>query len=677
MSALAFIDEFYDRLLQQPWFTERPGQRELSRDVYHSLTVPGSTYVAEAPTGTGKTFAYLAGGLAATKITNKPLVVATATIALQEQIMVHDIAALASLGLLNQREVVLVKGRNRYYCPFMAEKVEAASSQGQLFEATETEVYRGQDLVQEMHAEFLADSWNGDLDSWTKRIPVMWEEVACNSSTCIGKSCKFAKKCRYFDTYSRAAFAKIIVTNQNLLLADLALRQDGASVLPVEEYMAVFDEGHHLPDKAKEADGHELRLNQGDWLAKVAAWRDSLYSVPGLEEEVVAKTGHGLDEAMDATTLEQMMANLQMALVRHLPEKGASHYFRSGFPTEIAPLLFALSIRLGWTSEAASVAMEVLSGMVAEGRTEGEYRMLLGKGAAVERGARDLAKAAMGLGEGEHEVKWSFATKEGPGLASSAMEGNHALTAWLWSSDIPVVIVSATLRALGTFNRFSDKAGLPARVKTRHFDPVLPYHNSKLVLCDPGVAPDQEGFEEGVVAALNQLVDPKEGTLVLFTSIELMRRVRGRLSMELGVIALQQFSLPIRQLVARHKASIDLGRGSVLMGVDSFAEGLDLPGGYCTHVVIVRLPFARPNNPIEQARKEADPDGYFANSMLPDASVKLVQAVGRLVRRESDIGRITILDNRLILKRYGKQLLDSLPPFQRSRVSLDRSVAPA
>jgi ATP-dependent DNA helicase DinG len=164
------------------------------------------------------------------------------------------------------------------------------------------------------------------------------------------------------------------------------------------------------------------------------------------------------------------------------------------------------------------------------------------------------------------------------------------------------------------------------------------------------------------------MIDWHEGTLVLFASRRQMELVYDGLGEERQDQVLVQGQWSHQEIVRRHRATIDGGEGSVIFGLASFAEGMDFPGNYCSHVVIAKLPFAVPDDPVYQTLSgwlEHRGENPFMQLMLPDASLRLHQACGRLIRTEKDRGRITILDRRIISKRYGKQMLDDLPPFRR------------
>jgi ATP-dependent DNA helicase DinG len=164
------------------------------------------------------------------------------------------------------------------------------------------------------------------------------------------------------------------------------------------------------------------------------------------------------------------------------------------------------------------------------------------------------------------------------------------------------------------------------------------------------------------------LCDRREGTLVLFASRKQMQEVHAALDAQWQQMILLQDTLSKHELLNRHRALIDEGKGSIIFGLASFAEGVDLPGNYCRHVIIAKIPFAVPDEPVEAALAEWIESGGgnpFMEIAVPDAALKLVQASGRLLRSETDSGRITLLDRRIVSKSYGRAMLDSLPPFKR------------
>jgi ATP-dependent DNA helicase DinG len=237
------------------------------------------------------------------------------------------------------------------------------------------------------------------------------------------------------------------------------------------------------------------------------------------------------------------------------------------------------------------------------------------------------------------------------------------------------VCTSATLTALGRFDRFFERAGLVGVAGLRIASPF----DFARVACltvppmrtDPG---DFEGHTREVAELLPGLLERECSALVLFMSWRQMRAVLAVLESETLERLLVQGDRSKQALLATHRQRIGAGESSFLVGLASFAEGLDLPGDLCRHVVIVKLPFAVPDDPIDRALAEwAEAQGRnaFYEISVPDAALRLVQACGRLIRHENDSGRITVLDTRLVTRRYGRALLDSLPPYRRELPGAD------
>ncbi len=239
----------------------------------------------------------------------------------------------------------------------------------------------------------------------------------------------------------------------------------------------------------------------------------------------------------------------------------------------------------------------------------------------------------------------------------------------LWSRCAGALVTSATLTALGKFERFAMRSGVPSdaqfAVVPSPFD-----HARAGVLSVPAMSADPtdpQAHTDMLVEMLPQLLHADEGSLVLFASRKQMEQVYAELDTVWQERILLQDLLSKHEVLQRHRAQIDRGVGSVIFGLASFAEGVDLPGAYCQHVVIAKIPFAVPDEPVEAALAEwieARGGNPFMEIAVPDAALKLVQASGRSLRTETDSGRITLLDRRIVSKRYGRAILDSLPPFK-------------
>jgi ATP-dependent DNA helicase DinG len=252
-------------------------------------------------------------------------------------------------------------------------------------------------------------------------------------------------------------------------------------------------------------------------------------------------------------------------------------------------------------------------------------------------------------------------------VCSSPILAARTLEHSLWDKCYGAVVTSATMTALGRFDRYQMRAGTPADSCYRVVP--SPFDFTKATLEIPTwviEANNAELHTQTIVNHLPDILDAAEASLVLFSSRRQMLDVYEQMSGDWRKLILLQGDSSRQEIITQHRAKIDAGQGSVIFGLASFSEGVDLPGDYCRHVVIAKLPFAVPDDPVEAALSEwieARGGNAFMEITVPDAALKLVQACGRLLRSETDSGKVTLLDRRIISKRYGKAILNSLPPF--------------
>lgn len=255
-------------------------------------------------------------------------------------------------------------------------------------------------------------------------------------------------------------------------------------------------------------------------------------------------------------------------------------------------------------------------------------------------------------------------------LSCSPVLAAQTLIEHLWGRCAGAVLTSATLSALGTFDVLAMRAGLPAHTVYHRIGSPFDYANAATLTiprlnCDPS---DARAHTAAIVHLLPQVLDPAQASLVLFSSRRQMLDVLEAIPESWRQRILCQDDYQKSQLLELHRGRVDAGEGSVIFGLASFAEGVDLPGRYCEHVLIAKIPFAVPNDPIEATLAQwvqQQGKNPFMTLSVPEASFRLVQAVGRLLRSESDTGRVTVFDERLVSKFYGKSIMDSLPPFAR------------
>jgi ATP-dependent DNA helicase DinG len=646
--------------------------------------------VIEAGTGTGKTVGYLLSALPIARAKEKTVVVATGTIALQEQLILKDIPdLLEACGWDHQ--VALVKGRGRYVCNMRLEQCLDAikSKEAGLFLFEDEMLFnpnaQSEALYQELSESLESNSWDGDRDAWDTRIPdADWQTLTVDHRQCTGRRCQFVDQCPFFKARAELEEADCIVANHDLVMADLALG-GGAILPPPEDCIYIFDEGHRLGETAVKHFGAQCRINTTlNWLERVP--KQLKGQTPVFEKDktiidMLPRIDSGANEivALLTTCYPQFQAYLD-----NLEDDRQLYRFPQGDvgegTRELAQNISALTSR--WIGR-----VELLRDTLNEALTDRDYAVPLPDielfyqqvGSWLTKGENLLAlwdRLKQQLTS--HTVPlacWLRLDDSGSGnldiaINASPIQATEILREQLWGSCYGAVITSATLRSLGNFNTLKRETGIPDSAQFLSVAGAFNYAEAATLSVPKDCIEGNAIYEhtDYITDNLAHMVDKKAGTLVLFSSRRQMDEVFDRLDIDLQKICLVQGKYSNREMVRLHKERVDQGKTSVLVGLASFAEGVDLPGDYCKHVIIAKLPFMVPDDPLHEALSEWIEDkggNSFFDIALPIASLRLIQACGRLLRTESDTGTVTILDKRLITKRYGGQLIDALPPFRR------------
>lgn len=643
--------------------------------------------VVEAGTGTGKTLAYLLATLPIARALEKTVVVATGTVSLQSQLVERDIPdLLEATGW--QYSFSLAKGRGRYLCNIKLEQCQDAANArdaGQFLfedEMAFTPDRSTLNLIKDLAKAFEVGAWDGDRDSWPEAIPdTTWRALTVDRRQCAAHRCRKIHECSFFQARNALDTADCIVANHDLVMADLAL--GGGVILPdPADTIYVFDEAHRLADITLRHFGASApllgtiqwleQMHKGMAVARKGASSDATLT------HLIDLASHAVDETLRELRLS---APLWREQLDELLPPGADHYrFPNGDIGELnreraqrlASQFTNLDSRLAALSEELEKALENPHHPLPRVDIEQLFQATgnwLGRCESVH----DLWRQMAAPDEDQTpRARWLSPDDHGQDVVVSVspISAAELLRQSLWHRCFAAVAVSATLRALGTFERFAATTGLPQHATTLAVPGAFDYANAA-VLSVPDIGADggeAHAHTEALISSLMALIDPAEGTLVLFSSRRQMETVAEALTGQMHMPPLVQGQFSHGEIIRRHRAAVDNGDGSVIFGLASFAEGLDLPGDYCRHVVIAKLPFAVPDSPLHAAQAEwLETRGLnpFRVMTLPDASLRLIQACGRLLRNEEDRGRVTILDRRLVTKFYGKQLLDSLPPFRR------------
>ena len=664
----------------------------------------------EAPPGTGKTIAYLSAAIPSARALDRKLLISTSTIALQEQLVHEDIPQLQAASK-DKFGFALAKGRERYLCRLRLEQVldETGEPQQQdLYpdDASADQVTPSQrKLYRQMSEDVEKAAWDGDKDNWKEAVGSgTWQRVTASARQCSGSSCTHYRNCCFYEARRRLYAEDVIciVANHDLVLSDLLLA-DGAVLPKPEDTIYIFDEAHHLGDKAISRFAREERASSGrSWLERCEKRLEKLtealsdmgseYAAPMPAAELFSRLREqnenlfeelaGITENGTAAQLEKTRPYVfrldEVHFLREMAEQAAE-----GFK-ELASAMAKIRERLDKIL-AATAAID--AGQQAEemqrrrGLAE-RWLPVLGDftGQAQRWQSLWLDYAKENPEEAAPTARWVM-TVEGKGeerdllVATSPVQGAEILGEGLWNRCAGAVLTSATLSMAGDFKRLVQHTGLPGHSRTVVIEHAFDYPKAAaLSIPRQGFNPrDQSAHTKEVTEYLAEhlpaQLDSGTGTLVLFASRWQMNRVREELSAALQNRLLVQDDYQRQELVRLHEERVQAGTGSIIFGLASFAEGVDLPGALCTLVIIAKLPFAAPS-PISKTLDnwiQSQGGNPFLDIAVQDTALRLVQACGRLLRSEKDTGRIVLLDSRILNTSYGQRMLQALPPFRQEK----------
>jgi ATP-dependent DNA helicase DinG len=669
-------------------FENRPGQRDMAAyiaDAYNG----GGIALLEAGTGVGKSFAYLVPALEWARANGERTIVSTNTINLQEQLVGKDLPILARALSAGDRPVTfaLLKGWRNYLC--LARLDQARAAQDSLFEgerAAELESLGG----------WASRTGDGSLaDLAEEPSPDVWDAVAAESDLCTRLKCPHFERCFLFQARRRAAEADVVVVNHHLLASDLAVRivsdnWQEAAVLPPYRRL-VLDEAHHLEDVAAQHLGSQVSmLGVQRLLGRLErngrGLLPTLAAELGMRDDVLASRDLVTRGLLDALTVARRSADEVFGrLGRRLEgESGPAPVLRltdafaedAVWPEGLAVALDNLLVAFGRLRDGVeSIADRLSVDDASERRAQlvGELRGVVRRLDA----AADALKAALrppAVPAGGPAVRWlERRGRKTPNLtlASVPLDLAPILKDALFDRVETVVLTSATLAAGGDFSFLEERLGLalpPSRVTIRE---VLPSPFDFPTQCLFGIPTDvpeprddESGHDAAVARVLVELAHASDGGIfALFTSHGALRRaadaVRGQLGGRWPLLV--QGDGQRDQLLRRFREA----GSAVLLGTDSFWEGVDVPGRALRVLILAKLPFKVPSEPLTAARLERLTEGgvdAFTHYLVPLAALKLKQGFGRLIRSKSDVGAVVLLDRRVVTRRYGPMILEGLPP---------------
>ena len=606
-----------------------PGGYELRRSQLEMAEIVEEAFqrkqhaLVEAGTGTGKTMAYLIPAIRS----GRRVVISTATKSLQEQLFNKDVPFLRR-HFAPELKVAVMKGRSNFVC---RQKVHLMEGQPVLKGMEEVDWF-----AQIRDWERLTETGDRAELDFLPDDAEFWQRLDARRETCTGQKCPEFHRCFITWMHQRAHEADIIIVNHHLFFADLALRQDDfGSILP--EYSAVvFDEAHEIEDVASEYFGRQVSNYRFEELARDV---ENTFRLKGLARP-----------------------NLLKRVVR-LRER-ARNFFEA-FPPREGRFAFDQPQRAAFLEQNRTPYDELLQAVknletdIAALPTKPEEVVAIGRRAFELRGELALLLE----GNERNYVYWFERRGKGVFLAATPIDVSEILRERLFDVFDTVVLTSATLAVGGRFDFLKQRLGIAAareRVLPHEFD-----FRRQALLYIPPALPDVRDARFALQAAeeIARLLEITRGrAFCLFTSYSQMNEVHERVGERVRFPLLLQGTAPRSLLLERFRGT----PGAVLFATASFWQGVDVPGEQLSCVIIDRLPFAVPTDPIVAARVRAlEEDGHnaFAEYQVPEAVLALKQGFGRLIRLRSDRGVLAILDNRIQRMQYGRIFLESLPEY--------------
>ena len=611
-----------------PGYRTRQQQLEMALAIENAIQ-ENKQLVAEAGTGTGKTFAYLVPAL----LSGGKVIVSTGTKTLQDQLFHRDLPAVRD-ALKVPVTVEMLKGRANYVCHF---HLERSANEGR-FVSREDANY--------IHVirNFVENSKTGDKAELIE-VPenaTIWPSVTSTRDNCMGQECNFYKDCFVMDARKRALAADVVVVNHHLFFADVMLRDEGVSELLPSANTVIFDEAHQLPEVAGLFFGEDVSTSQ---LLELA--RDS-----EAEYITTAKDCPALQEA--ANVLEKSVRDFRLVFA---------------YEGSRMPVKKALALK---NFEAAYVEMQAkLQALTNVLETQAPRDPALEN--CWQRGAGLMVQLQRWLAaENTNLVRWVEVFTQSVQLHATPLSVAEGFSKQLNASPRAWIFTSATLAVKSDFSHYISQMGL-SNANTGYWESPFDYGKQALFYVPENMPePNSPGYSAAVAAVALPVIQASSGrAFVLCTSLRAMREIHALLKE-----AFEQNGIEYPLMMQGESSRSELlerfrKRGNaVLVGSQSFWEGVDVRGEALSCVIIDKLPFAPPDDPLLAARIDKmneEGKNAFMEYQLPYAVITLKQGAGRLIRDEADSGVLMICDPRLISKPYGRKIWQSLPPFKRTR----------
>lgn len=609
-------------------YSERSQQLEMASAIAEAIE-HNTQLVAEAGTGTGKTFAYLVPAL----LTGGKVIISTGTKNLQDQLYSRDLPNVRD-ALKVPVTVAMLKGRANYVCHYHLERAEQEGRFASREDAKYVHIIK----------TFAENTKTGDK-SELNTVPenaMIWANVTSTRDNCLGGDCAYYKECFVMEARKQALAADVVVVNHHLFFADVMLRDEGVAELLPSANTVIFDEAHQLPEVAGLFFGEDVSTSQ------------------------IIELAH------DCTAAHLTLAKDCIELSKAIPslEKSAKD-FRLIFAYEGSRLPVQKALALKGFEESFNHMQSQLKALAKVLETQAARDPLLEKCWQRSEALYDLF-ARWQSAENNNLVRWVEVFTHSVQLHATPLSVAEGFGKQLNAQPRAWIFTSATLAVKGDFSHYQAQMGL-IDAKTAFWESPFNYQEQALLYVPPDMPdPNSSSYTASVVAAALPVLQASGGrAFVLSTSLRAMREIHALLKeafSENGIESplLLQGESSRTELLDRFRK---LGN-AVLVGSQSFWEGVDVRGEALSVVIIDKLPFAPPDDPVLSARVDkmnAEGKNAFMEYQLPYSVITLKQGAGRLIRDENDRGVLMICDPRLISKSYGKKIWQSLPPFKRTR----------
>lgn len=640
-----------------PNFAPRVAQQQMAQAVAQAIA-QRETLVAEAGTGTGKTFAYLVPAL----LSGERVIISTGTKTLQDQLYFRDLPRVRSV-LGARLKTALLKGRANYLCLYRLDQTVREGATFERKQASQLATIRA----------WSARTRRGDrmeLAEVPEESP-LWPRVTSTPENCLGVECPFFDDCHVVKARREALEADVVVVNHHLLFADLALKQEGFGEILPGAAAFILDEAHQIPELAGQFFSQSVSARQLSDLAK-----DALTECNGITGAIGL-----LLEPVEA--LQKALQPLRLAL-DPLPQRGAFALLeqRAGVREalhDLRELLATLAELLGSQAERSRgfanlhERAQMLAGRLDRIVEGGRWQESAGDEWSADEwpGQDETGADRHADSRNEQDVRWYEHYPRGFALYATPLDLAAPMRHMRDSTRAAWIHTSATLSVAGNFDHFARQLGLD-EPQTLSLESPFDYARQGLCYLPPSLPdPNSRDYTGQVIDAVLPVLQASNGrAFLLFTSHRALRRAAELLQDKVAWPLFVQGTAPRPRLLEEFRAS---GHG-VLLGAASFWEGVDVAGEALSVVVIDKLPFAAPDDPVLMARLEAlQQSGInpFMGWQVPSAVIALKQGAGRLIRDVHDRGVLVLCDPRLATKGYGKLFLASLPPMPRTRELAD------